>query len=366
MSLIIFSESKYRILESKKIIIFTLSIILIFWLSCYKNISETIYWATGGVYTLNLFLSLLWIVFFNNIYEKKNKIIVKIFFLVFSFFVGATTQNLTIPLLLFIFFTTLIDFLSNKTKLLFYNILVSLFLIIGLIYITFAPGNIYRIRKTGNGKLDLNLLQIIKNFYILIVRHFNLIIPLILIFVFIIIYLNTYKNVAIHNKDYKNLSFINTLIKYKWLFISLSSIFTFTVNKNLASPRTSIYFICFLLIFMYINILNFLKLNNSFKINNLTVNIFLFIISISGISFSLYNLQKGKELKNKMVFRENLFSKSKNKVVEVKLINPHLKSYCFNFTDFSMENNPKFNWIKDTYIDYYKLKDIIVKDFKNE
>ena len=70
--------------------------------------------ATGGVYTFNLFLGIVWIIVFNKIQVHEISLFQKLFYLIFTFFVGASTQNLAIALLTLIVLTFAIDFLSQS------------------------------------------------------------------------------------------------------------------------------------------------------------------------------------------------------------------------------------------------------------
>ncbi|MBK9223674.1 MAG: hypothetical protein IPO23_01675 [Flavobacterium sp.] len=52
---IISDEVKLENIEAKNQILIGAILSIILWLGSYSHISETIYWATGGVYTFNLF-----------------------------------------------------------------------------------------------------------------------------------------------------------------------------------------------------------------------------------------------------------------------------------------------------------------------
>lgn len=113
--------------------IITASLIVLF----KSHAGETIYWATGGVYVFNLFLGALWLWLYT--FRDQNKS----FLYLITLLIGATTQNLTIGLMLIVF----ADFIFTKLRSgKFDSSLILLFVLFlpGMIFISLAPGSIQR------------------------------------------------------------------------------------------------------------------------------------------------------------------------------------------------------------------------------
>lgn len=373
---IISYEVKLKKIDVKNQFLIGTILSIILWLGSYSHISETIYWATGGVYTFNLFLGIVWIIVFNKIQVHEISLFQKLFYLIFTFFVGASTQNLAIALLTLIVLTFAIDFLSQSNKKTYFNILLFAIMTAGLIFIIVAPGNFVRITKTSHGHFDFSLMWFVKNYYMVLVRYIKLIFPLMTLSMIGVIgslfILFPNKSLRlINNKVVTNyrVRFINLLTNYKWLIIALSTITPFVVSKNLASPRTAIYFMCFIVIFFFTVIFKLYKLNSEQSIDaskdkmkkKISCILFLLIIA-SSLSFTIYNFRKGLLLKEAILSREKKLVGAKNKIVEIELIDPSLSSYCYKFTDMSLINSDKYNWIRESQEHYFGVKRIIVKE----
>lgn len=373
---IISDEVKLENIEAKNQILIGAILSIILWLGSYSHISETIYWATGGVYTFNLFLGIIWIIIFNKIQTHEISLFQKSLYLIFTFIVGASTQNLAIALLTLILLTLAIDFLSQTKKKIYFNILVFVILTSGLIFIIIAPGNFVRITKTSHGHFDFSFIWFVKNYYMVLVRYIKLIFPLMVLSLMGVIgslfILFPKKSLQLNKNRFVNnnrLRLIYLLTNYKWLIVALSTITPFVVSKNLASPRTAIYFMCFIVIFFFTVIFKFYRLNSEQSIDEskykmkkkISFLLFLLII-VSSLSFTRYNFKKGLLLKEAIVNRERKLLGAKNKIVEIELIDPSLSSYCYKFTDMSLVNSDKYNWIRESQEHYFGVKKIIVKE----
>jgi hypothetical protein len=99
--------------------------------------------------------------------------------------------------------------------------------------------------------------------------------------------------------------------------------------------------------------------NSTFISNPLVLFGFIFILSIS---FAVYNFDKGIHLKDLITQRENLLKKNKAKVVTIVLINPNEISQCYKFSDLSLIENEMVAWRRLRMEEYYKVKQIIVKE----
>ncbi len=174
----------------------------------------------------------------------------------------------------------------------------------------------------------------------------------------------------------KNLDKINfrgktaaILIQYKWLIVAFSTLVPFIVSKNLASPRTAIYFMYFILIFIFIFSFRFLKFN-SLQLSSLEVNkktkitayILVFLTVISSLILTTYNFKRGLLLKSSIVERELKLKSAKGKIIKINLIDPCLSTYCYKFSDFSLIDSEEYNWIKESQERYFGIKKIIVTE----
>ncbi len=113
--------------------ILTASLIVLF----KSHAFETIYWATGGVYSFNLMLGALWLLAYSRKVSPKGMLYI------LTVLLGATTQNLTLALMMIVFFD--IIFLKITTGYWRNDLILILFLFLpGLIFISLAPGSLNR------------------------------------------------------------------------------------------------------------------------------------------------------------------------------------------------------------------------------
>ena len=358
------SESTIGIISPVKKAFFILFLALLFWLSSITHFSQTIYWATGGVYSFNLFLGALWIILFLKFQKEEFNNYEKGLYILFSLLVGATTINLAIGLITLVLLTLWIDYLSNKKQKNNLNFLVLALLIIGLLFVLVAPGNFLRAAEINkmNGQNELNW-NVISNYFsvlFLYIKWSSILIFLSVLGGIIFIWM-TKRNIEFKFK-YSLLGFLN---QTKWLWVALSTITPFVALPTIASPRTVIYFMYFLMIFIVVTLINFSKesLVDTKVLKQKSAMAFLISFVIIGISiwFIGYNFEKGIALKNAIAERDALLQESKNKIVYLKPLNPNLNSFCYKFIDYEVGPNDKTNWIIKNLEAYYNTKIVIVK-----
>lgn len=312
----------------------------IFWLGSYKHIGQTIYWATGGVYTFNLLLGAVWLLLFYRI-QKTNSLTIKSFFLLFTVGIGLTTQNLTIGFITLLLLSILTDFLKNEKKNIRYKVLLLLIIIGGTLFLSLAPGNFIRAEEINNLAFkDITLWMLVRNTAFalatyLLFSFFLIFLSLLAAIVYVFQKGNTIapvlKNLIYIPKTKEQcITFITT---YKYLIIALSTILPFITMPEVVSPRTAIYFMFFLFIFIFkfTYQLSVVPLN---KKETKASSAIAYILFFSVFCFVIYNFQKGKTLKAEVKKRELLLKNSKNKVVTIRKIDESLKSYCYDFRDF--------------------------------
>ncbi len=335
-----------------------------FWLGSYIHINQTIYWATGGIYSFDLLIGVLWILSYLKIDLKSN---LKLFlFLLFSFIAGATTQNLTIGLITLVFINIIINLLERKKSDIKFNIITLLFLILGLSVLMFSPGNALRIAEFPEFNINnITLLGLLKN-YLFVFENYYLRSKWLILLTFIcgigfriFIKLDFFSFLYI---DFKTLSLVAFLKNIKWLLVALSTLTPFIFITSLAVDRTLIYFMTFIVIFILITLLksNPKKIYKTYKIYKLIS--FGLILTVLGYSliFSFINLKKGIVLKYEITKREQILLNSKNKTVTVNQIPSYLISDCYTFFDFPVDA-PKGNFIIEGPKKYYNLNKLIVK-----
>jgi hypothetical protein len=328
------------------------------------------------VYSFDLLLGVIWIVLFlksnKHAFTLKNNFL----FFIFSFVVGASTQNLTLGILALLFVTIIVNWLTNEKKQLGFYGLLFIAAFLGLLFITLAPGNLLRLQKTGIHTEEATLFLVVKGYLQVLIAYLKM--SCLLIGFSIISGLGIYFLLFPYHKFKWQFSYyipktkyqIAIFIKdYKWLIVSLCTVLPFVIAPGMAFPRTSLYFMYFLLLFIVCFIVITLKkvqikskpssFNSTFISNPLVLFGFIFILSIS---FAVYNFDKGIHLKDLITQRENLLKKNKAKVVTIVLINPNEISQCYKFSDLSLIENEMVAWRRLRMEEYYKVKQIIVKE----
>lgn len=359
-------------LDNKKQLLLGFLLTATFWLGCYKHLSETVYWGTGGGYSLDLLLAAVWIYWYFKLKVNNFTITNRIFYILFSFIVGATTQNLTIALLCLIFIDIIIKLLKKeRTNIGFYSLL---FIIVfaGMLFISIAPGNFTRMEKTGIHSVDFSFISLLKGFLNVGFAYMKISVVLILLSIFtaIAMVFLFQPNAKLNLKSVVFFPSNKTLVikflsDYKWLFVAISTILPFIIAPRLAFPRTSLFFMYFLLIFIIVFVMRmFSKAENNYIEDSKSINAYLIlnIIFILGIGFGTYNFVKGIELKKFISQRENLLQSNHGKTVKIKLVNPDMESSCYDITDLSLVENEMVAWRRLRLEEYYKVKRIIVEE----
>lgn len=360
--------------ENRLLILMLLPIVL--WLGSFKHLPETVYWATGGVYSFDLFVGAIWICGFIFLQKNKSTFASKIFFIIFSIIAGATTENLSIGLITLVLIEILINYFDNIKNNKNFQFLILFGLTAGLLFIVLAPGNFLRlheIKKIENP--NFTLIYFIKNL-IKTVAHFiywSSILCLLSVILGIAIAFLINPNI---NLKYKFIFYkFNTkqnwktfLNETKWLWVTLSTITPFITIPEVVSVRTAIYFMFFIMIYITIFIINTIQkifINNNenqiIRKNLYYQNTIILLILISTISFASYNLYKGTKLKKAITERELILKKGKNKITYLKLIDPKLNSTIYKYTDLINDGKVAQPWIKYGLEEFYSTKIIIVK-----
>ncbi|ESU24754.1 hypothetical protein FEDK69T_03060 [Flavobacterium enshiense DK69] len=363
LSFIIKEETKSKFAGPNKLYL-PILIAIAFWLGSYSHISQTIYWATGGVYSFNLLLGAVWLYCFYKI-QRSNVLTARISFIFFTIFIGITTQNLTIGLITLLLLTILYDFLRKEKSNIRFNALLLLIIIGGTVFLSAAPGNFVRIKEINNNAAieGVTLWIIIKNSLFALATYLKLSFFLILLaissgFVYICQSSNkvsaTIRNIIFIPKTKEQLiAFIDT---YKYLIVALSTILPFITMPEVVSPRTAIYFMFFFFLFVVKFISDFSVIHANSKENYFS-NSIVYAVYFTAFCFIAYNFNKGIILKTEIAKRESLLKNSKNKVVLIRKIDENLKSHCYDFRDFRSNDD----WAVEAQKEYFGIQNIIIE-----
>ena len=373
--LIINEEINLKYLSAKNRLLSFLLLSIILWFGAYEHTFETIYWATGGFYSLVLLFGSFWILFFLKFQKNQFSQISKVLFLVFSVIVGASTQNLSIALILLVLITIFVDYKENQKSNFTFNVLVFFAVLFGLIFIVIAPGNWVRLQEVNHlGKTNFSIFNLLKNYFFILMRYcyHSLLLVSIGILAGISIGFVLFKNQIFNINYLKKINFkfdFLTLVKnLKWLILAISTILPFVFIPNIVSARTEIYFEFFLLIFIVSSVIKSLKKifldceNDYFNKNILLISyFFILVILISCNVFAIYNFKKGLLLKQIISERETFMKNSENKTIHLKPIDLSLIPQIYQFTDLTLNENESNIWIRKSQEKFYNLHIIVTK-----
>jgi hypothetical protein len=361
------SQKPHLVFNLKPILLFVFPILL--WIGSYKHIAETIYWGTGGVYSFDLLLGAIWVIGFLKFQKNNYNLILKIIFILFSLIVGASTQNLAIALITLVLISIIIDFLKNNNSKASFNLLLLLILIIGLLFITLAPGNQLRINEVKKiAKPDLTLLYFAENFArtLFLYLKWSLVLIILSIFSSFAISFSSEGEVFFYNLEINlktKTGWADLIADFKWLLVAISTITPFLTIPEVVSPRTAIYFMFFIMIFVILFTSKIIRPAERIIVrDNYWFSKLLFFILILGIFvFASSNFISGKALKKEVLAREIILKKGRNKTVYIKPINPNLNSVCFKFSDFVNDGTESVASILENQERFFGTKIVIVK-----
>ena len=326
-------------------IFFRTFIIILFCFVSSSHFSQTVHWATGGVYTFNLFIGSLWL-YFNN--KRNGNFFYYLSVVILTLLLSTSTQNLLLPLMVYIIIKIVFDS-KNNLKL---NLFLLTIMICGFSIINFAPGNTIRLGEINDNLLTnfsfIKLLKYIVKFSFLYTKY-----SIFLIFSMLFLFFAFNKKIQFHFlKNSKAIKYYFT--NYQFLLIAFISIVPFIVLPSLASERTSIYFLFFIFIHVMLKIIPletekmFSLIQNQFKL------FFGFYCCL--VFFYSYNLVEGIGLKNQIEKREINLKNAKNKSITIALIHSKNIPILYQFReyrsneDWALEETKKYFMIKDIHI----------------
>lgn len=312
----------------------TIIVSFFFFFSIFPFLKNLVYWQNGGIYSLFIFQSVLLLYIFHN--NKIRNIYVLVFV---SFLLSLNSQNLFIPLFIFILCKIIYKFIQNKV-LCKRDLLIIFSMIIGVGIVSFAPGNFIRISNQTETYSVSEILRYLPELYFSALRYAKY--PFLAGFV-LFLYLGSSLR-GFYNND--------ELIRMAIIFCSLAflSILIFAKYPGIAYPRS-----LFVFSFLFFPFGAFIGAILSDKLSYYMKSLPTILVCLTGILFFSYQLSVISKCSNRISERNGyLLSKSgSNDIVNYEKITcsevlifvipsqepfwrPYIKSY-YNIDNLNFE-----------------------------
>lgn len=297
------------------------------WFSFAYILSDILYWATGGVYIVNLVIYSLFLFFFSKLLKSQTPSGL-VFLIILGVNGGLIGINGAFSLLCFLFIEFSLHFQMVRKN----NYLKSIFVggffsvIAGMLLNLFSPGN-YSRASIHESSFDLSIIELIKVFPEILARYSYYSLFAFLMAGFFIYYVFG-AHVFI---DKKKLSFkeiisflfpknaLMFLFKYKYFFVGIASIIPILFVPEFSGRRTAIFFVLcvflgsFYIIYSFFLHYNFLDLERINKFNTLARRGVLIVVFSLFILIFVHNFCFGRIIKYQMLDRDKfLIENSKN------------------------------------------------------
>ena len=347
----------------------------VLWLGLIPIIKEVVYWAVGGLYIFTSLFIILWILIIYLLLFRVKVVRFKYFIIpvlmIFSFLIGGA-QQITSPALIFL--TVVMLLLTRKKekdgKMIVFVALI--FLILGTVFMYIAPGNFVR-AGYGAGSFDFSIISIFKNY----VNTFILF-SITAIEMVILAIIGAFCSAVIKTKNNKSknitvVSYIKSnkerlIIITSFLLAALITLIPFVLVPDFATPRASIFYVIFILLFTWgiVDYFSILFINNYKKYFNRVVALTMItiicftIMSFEVIILSSRNIYQGIFIRHQMIERNeylsNLSEEEKKYDITVKPIEGKIPELLF-FHDITTDLENSLNLNKDV-AEFYKIKSI--------
>jgi hypothetical protein len=350
------------------------------WYGMKSHISETVYWASGGWYSLANFVGILWCYCLIRIVRNgvshahggKLLLIVVALFL-FGVLAGMCSQNLSPGLLALCGMSFVTSLIRNRkmdvaARL---SLLSMIAVLIGTSIIVFAPGNFVRAAYAPDSfQFDLNILK--ANYVYTLMIYLKLSPPLMLLSAIVgAIYFCFLSSTRIRLARLSALrisrdSLLEILERIKWLVAALATIAPFMLVPFFAANRSAIFFMTFAAIFIMeatISLLGMLFVpdKNSSKPDYLyaigyMAALYLLLFHLCVISSHIYYAAK---IKKQMQARHDYLNSMENRGRDV-IVKPVSGVVPFS-TSFRDITTDKTDWMNTAVANYYRLNSIVLK-----
>jgi hypothetical protein len=324
----------------------------VLWLGCFNSLHQTLYWQTGMLYVVEVFL------FYGVYYILNCTKIHSIWLFFLSIIAGMASPGAVLAILMVL----VIEYFSKKESINRKRQLGSVLgFSIGLLIVMASPGNFNRLQMEGG--LDQKAFSDIHEMYFRLNQFFNQFLflntPMLWVMMVFGVALTMVNNRNKATRGENN--FLNGLYNYRWLiaaFITLA-FYLPRVLYYLSSPRLNIHFVFFMCLFFTLHLAEFRTafskdFSKYFQIILLPV---LCIFAVIGF----YQLRGSKHCYGKMAKRIELYKANKNKDLVLKsndLIGPPGTK---EFTDIVYDTADALN---KGVANYYELHSIRKEEYR--
>jgi hypothetical protein len=349
---------------SKTLIIGYSLFIVLLWQGMKPYVSQIIYWVTGGAYSFHLLIAGFFLYYYYTQFIKsKISLESTIILLIISLLAGGTSQNLTLALLTVLFVDLILKLIHHDLQHRKLLIFLILGLSIGLLLITFAPGNFKRATFGSNSfkpdlyTLFLNYLKVLMYYFSeckLLILYSTLFIPLIRN----ISFRSIFTSLTIR----KLLQAIIFPANSKWILAAFATALPFAFIPDFAVNRTTYYFAVFLSIYI-ISVMNDLiteeeKIEVPFNFAKGLIVTACLLLHTGNIGYEMYRARKIKHIlseRNKMIQQS-----SEKELIIVKIQNKEMP-VSHRFKDVSEKPDA---WNNKCYAEYFGLTEIKAESIK--
>lgn len=359
----------------------------VLWYGFKPHLSDTVYWASGGVYIMSFLFAVIWLYLWIKIFSTSKTIhpFQQILFSLFTLYVGALTQNLSCAVLVYMGIEMIKAVLKKDIVITKRSLFLILLIITGLLVISMAPGNFIRATYGPQNfiinfsMLSMNYIKTFMHFMELSLTLFALLlisIPLLIIFTLYSSQYSIKKNMLIHLKQkYTHFTRSTTvrqkliyfLSRFQLLSAALASILPFSIIPGFTTPRTSLYFMGFIFFWTYFEILPFIlrqitiqkiyktKPKSSLPYMLITISLLAILSIVSSHIFALHQIKK------QILKREKILETFSHKNVDVITYSIDKTKLPFSYT-FQDIRSDKNHWINQATATGYELKSIRTND----
>lgn len=359
------------------------------WLGMNAHIAETVYWATGGYYIFSVFLGLLWVYFLTKLTRSDREFsfshlrIVMMF--IFSVLAGMLSFNLSTGLIAINSVILVICWLSYGPKSIKYKIGVAALsgILIGTIIISVAPGNFVR-SLAGPRSFQLDFGTLLNNYISTLKYYFGLSEYLIIfsVLVALLMALLMRNKFKFREKIVIDLSkiiiyidkklLINVLERSKYFLAALATILPLVFLPDFLAPRTSIFFMVFISVFLLSSFIIIFKnlfyvSDNGENYENRSplkfANLFFCLLFLLQLSVIIPHTIQAHKIEKKINERDKFISKAQNMGKDITADSLNLADVPFSVRLNDISTDPE-HWINGCVAKFYSLKSIRINESK--
>jgi hypothetical protein len=307
--------------------ILTITFTAVLWMAGYYSHFETLYWQTGMLYVVEVFL------FYAAYVSIDSNRIHAIFLFLISFIAGIASPGAVMAIL----FVLIVEIFNTQDKLgVSRRKWASLAFFLGLLVVVLSPGSTERFKLEGG--FDKKAFSLIHNLYFrlyqFIDKFFDLNTPMLWVLIVVAVFFILIRR----NNSEMRPTFYSILFEYRWLIaagISLAFYFPRMIYY-ITSPRLNIHIVFFVMLFFVTQLAEFGESNYDFYdkyIRNFQVPVLLIFIVLA-----FYQFWGASFCVKKMAVRIELYKANKGQHLVLKandLIGPPATREFIDITDDS-------------------------------